>query len=236
MKIIICDDDLLWCRHATALLEDYGKSQRLSFEVLAVTDSEALFSVEGDAPDVAFIDIRLQTGDGIAAAQKINELWKDCQIVYLTNYLFYATDVYRTEHAYFVLKKEFPRRLDEVFSKLLHRHMQKEMKLYFQMIGGGQRSFPLREILYFERETRRTYIHTVDGKFGIWETIPQVNELLPKEDFVRCHNSFIVYFPAILEMKERDFLLRDGTIIPISRAYIKRTKDAFAQWAARQMS
>ncbi|MBQ9068557.1 MAG: hypothetical protein IJ131_05755 [Eggerthellaceae bacterium] len=50
-------------------------------------------------PDLVFIDIEFDgKPEGIAAVREINERVPNCQVVYLTNYLQYAVDVYQANH------------------------------------------------------------------------------------------------------------------------------------------
>lgn len=63
-----------------------------------------------------------------------------------------------------------------------------------------------------------------------------MTEILPSLDFVRCHNSYIVYLPAVREMEKGAFTLKDGTSIMISRSYMKSVKSAFMKWAQTQIS
>lgn len=57
--------------------------------------------------DVLFLDIEMPDINGIETARAVNEKWSMCQIVYLTNYLFDATEVYHTAHVFYVLKNQF---------------------------------------------------------------------------------------------------------------------------------
>lgn len=90
------------------------------------------------------------------------------------------------------------------------------------------------ELLYFERTGRITRVQTAYGCYRVKEKLSEIGERLPEEEFVRCHNSFIVYFPAVREMERNCFIMRDGTQILISRSYGSRVKRAFSRWAAAQ--
>ena len=59
-------------------------------------------------------------------------------------------------------------------------------------------------------------------------------EQLPEGDFIRCHNSYIIYCPAVRERVKGAFVLVNNTRIMISRSYAKKVKEAFMQWALTQ--
>lgn len=236
MIAAICDDDKKWRKSAEEILLKYGADTFREIDIISFARIETLLSYTGNPIDVVFLDIQLQDENGIEAARKIHEKWKSCQIVYVTDYIYYAMDVYATEHAFFTLKGQFKDRLPEIFHKLDHAWNQKNSKLIFLAIGGDKVVLKPEDIQYFERNRRVTTIKTAWGEYEIWDKLNDVMDILPKIDFVRCHNSYIVYLPAILEMHKDCFVLQDGKKITISRGYAKKVKETFTRWAFTQIS
>ena len=146
--------------------------------------------------------------------------------------MFYS---YHTTHTFFVLKEQFQERIGEVFGKIFHIMEQKSERLAFSVIGGKEVVLAPEDILYFERSGRTTRIVTLWGNYEIWDKLQDVMEKLPELDFVRCHNSYIVYMPAVREMGKGCFILKNGTKIMISRSHTKAVKTAFMRWAMTQM-
>ena len=242
MKIGIFDDDKCWCERAVRIIEDYGKSCEMETEIIVFLSASEMERYQGEPLDVLFMDIELEQENdgnirnGIDLTLRINERWKNCQVVYLTNYLCYATDVYHTEHVFFVLKEQFQNRIREVFEKVVHNLEQKTTRLFFEQIGGASVILAPEEILYFERDGRITHIVTKQGVYSIRDKLGDVMKRLSPVDFVRCHNSYIVYLPAVREMLADVFLMDDGREVMISRSYRKIAKAAFMKWAVTQMS
>ncbi len=239
MRVGICDDDAIWCRKAEKIIYSYAAQTETELEVICFTTSEKLNSYDGYPLDMLFMDIVLENEEGkngIDIVTAVNKKWKDCQIVYLTNYLFYATEVYHTEHVFFALKEQFEERIGEIFGKVFHQLAQTREKLVYSVIGGKEVSLAPADILYFERSGRITNIITVYGTYSIWDKLSVLTEGLPTLDFVRCHNSYIVYLPAVREMLPDVFLMNDGREVTISRSYRKIAKAAFMKWAVTQMS
>ncbi len=236
MVIGICDDDKTWRRRAKRLLENWFENAGKEAEILCFSQGRELLEYKGGAAlDLLFLDIELGEENGIAIARRVNEKWKHCQIVYLTNFLFYATEVYQTEHMFFVLKEQFERRLEEIFQKFFHQTRQKERSLIFSVIGGSRLCLAPDEILYLERLRRVTRVVTVWGDYAIWDKIDVLEQKLPKPDFLKCHSSYIVYLPAIREQRKSEFLMKNGDQIAISRSYLKKVKEGFLKWALTQM-
>lgn len=236
MVIGICEDDKIWQFKAKKIIAEYADSIALHVEIVIMNGKKSLMLYEGAQIDVLFMDIVLEEDNGIELASLINARWKRCQIVYLTNYIYYATEVYGTNHKFFVLKEQFGERVGVIFEKIFHEQNQKATKLIFTLIGCSELILAPEDILYFERVKRETLIYTVWGKYKTWDKLDNVYEKLSDIDFVRCHNSYIIYFPAVREMYKDSFILRNGVKVSISRSYLKATKDAFMRWALTQSS
>lgn len=244
MIVGICDDDNFWCKKAQQVIEDYAVQMKYPVEIICFSSRDALVNYDGGM-QVLFLDIELETdqreperagdGKGIEVARYVNVKWPNCQIVFLTNYLYYATEVYQTEHVFFVLKEQFEDRVTEIFDKIIGIRQRREKRLVFTAIGGRSIVLSPDEILYFERIKRITVVEAIWGRFEITDRLDELFHRLPEGDFVRCHNSYIVYLPAVRELGKDTFTMKNMEKISISRSYGKHVKQAFLRWAASQV-
>ena len=162
----------------------------------------------------------------------MNNTYPECQIIFLTDYLHYAVDVYQTEHTYFVLKEELENRIPEIFQRV-EKLMRKSRDNYFFTASWGREIVVKEsEMYYLERELRQTIVHTTWGFFQIREKLDDLMEKLPWV-FSRCHHSYIVFFPAVREKRKNSYLLKDGTEIMISRGYAKQTSEDWRLWSGQ---
>lgn len=191
---------------------------------------------QGEPIDVLFLDIELSAENGIDLARELHKKRGSCQIVYLTGYQHYAAEIYHTVHTWFVMKKQFEDRLEDIFHKVLHEMAQKEKKLEFQLTSGKTILLAPEDIQYFERNGRSTRIQTVWGTSLTAERLNMLQKRLPVPEFVRCHNSYIVYLPAVKIYTRNEFIMECGIKISISRSCQGKVKEAFANWASMQIS
>lgn len=139
-------------------------------------------------PDLIFLDIELGDKQGIDVAHDLNKHYKDCSIIYLTNYLSYAVDVYETEHIYYVMKEEFQKRLPDIMKKYDDNRKRAEEKTSYtkitvQEIGGPIRTISEESIIFCERNIRETIIYIEDKKIRTREKINSLEELLSNDLF-----------------------------------------------------
>lgn len=228
----LCDDTYVWYLRWKKELSDFLEEQRETADFLYFPDAVSLLENEQEM-DVLFLDICLETGpDGISLAGQLKEKNRRCKIVYLTNYLTYAVDVYRTEHSYFVLKEQFRQRLEEVFGKL--RIQRRQKILHISVPNKGEVLLQSTEICYIERDRHTTKVVADSGVYFIRDKLDALEKVLTAPEMLRCHNSYIVNLTHVREMCKGYFLLKDQTMIPISRSYTRPVKDQFIQWAMEQ--
>ena len=237
LRIGICDDEQTWHDEARRIMEAYALAMEYHIELLSFYERDEHLAYDGMSIDAVFMDIELEADNGIQVAGVLNEKWPDCAIIYVTNYLFYATDSYQTEHIYFVLKEQFEKRIANIFYKILHSHKQIQNNLVFEVIGEHGKKVLLspKEIMCLERKKRRTQIHTTRGTYEVWDKIGDIEKRLPEFDFVRCHNSYLVYLPAVREFTMKSIIMKDGAVIAVSRAYAAHAKTVFERWASLEM-
>lgn len=241
MIIGICDDDKLWCRRAEHLIQEYANKIQTEMEVINFYSVTRLTEYAGEPLDIIFMETIFKDKkddehrrDGIWLGRFVNEKWKNCQIVYLTNSMDYVTDVYCTDHLFFVLKDHFAKWISNIFDKAFHCLEQYKEKYLFEAIGGKHFSVRTEDIWYFERSGRVTKVVTTWGTYEIWDKINDIYERISKMDFLRCHNSYIIYYPVIREIVYEKITLENGRVIPISRSYRKKVRQEFARWAVLQ--
>ncbi|MDO4555613.1 MAG: LytTR family DNA-binding domain-containing protein [Lachnospiraceae bacterium] len=235
MILAICDDDKEWLENTLTYIEEYGQQEGLALEIYTYSDGQSLLNHDGKPLEAIFLDIQIGKESGIEVAKNINDKWKNCQIVYITNFLYYARNVYETEHTYFVLKDELKTRLPDVFKRLSHNQRQYTQKLVFSTVGGTSIILNPHEILSFERIRRHTIIETESNQYVVTEKLDKIMTMVSTSDFVRCHNSYIIYFPAVREKHRDYFVMNNGKVIQISRKYIQPVKEAFEKWALLQI-
>lgn len=75
------------------------------------------------------------------------------------------------------------------------------------------------EIMYIERELRKSRIVLPECEHYVYMTLEELMERLQEQRFIRIHKSYIVNFDYIGEFCRQMVVLRDGTQLPVSRTY-----------------
>ena len=179
----------------------------------------------GFRPDLAILDIQMEGMDGIALANRLGALHPDCRIIFISEYLGYATEVYAVRHSYFLLKSQLRERIGPAIRRAVE-DLGSLPRLSFQVRGQLQ-TVDASEVLYLERVLRKTHVHCAER---CYETTEHPREILRRANsvlFCQCHQSFWVNLAWVDAMTGETFTLMGGQQIPISRTFHKTVRARF---------
>ena len=231
MLILIVEDDSQYAERLKEMLEECAAESNGS--LLKNPDirirrraQEALYDVEDGhiRPDIIFIAVRIGGQSGVEIAGKMRDSIPTVQIIFISDTGAYSPDVYEVEHVYLIDKESSSRQLlERAFRKAMTR--LEEGGSYFECIVNRRRHYiPYQSILYFENIKRKITIHTDSPgeTISFYETMARLETILP-ENFVRCHNSFIVNLDRISSYGQASVRI-GGKEISVSRKYKERMK------------
>ena len=178
-------------------------------------------------PDVAVLDIQMDEMNGIELAMRLNRSVPECQIIFLTGYISYATRAYDAEHVFYVLKTETDSRLGTALNKAAEKRRACSCQQIIINADGASRRLLWDQVQYLERVLRRVRIVTLDGE--LWTNTPpsDIVSQLDSRCYCQCHKSFYVNTACLAAMLPTEFILQSGLRVPISRSYKKAAKESF---------
>ena len=231
MKIAICDDDKAILHMTKKTIE---KMLETKYEVVIFDNAHDFLKYADDNRiEMAFVDIEMGKISGIDVVKKLQIIQPRCQVIYYTNYLQYATDVYETDHCWYLLKDQLEDKLPNIIRKV-EENLIRQNEVFIIDDGEGASVIEMQNIKYIERSYKTTYIYCTSEVFETGKKLddiyPQLNALF----FVRCHKSFIVNFSYVKQYTRTMLELKSGENIPISRTYIATVRDAFINWGRTQ--
>ena len=96
-------------------------------------------------------------------------------------------------------------------------------------IKGNTIIVSLDDIIYLERNLRKTIIHLKDKQLETYENFSSFHHKLTSH-FLECHRSFIVNLDKVKEYNRDHFIMNNDNSIPISRSHEKVTKQEFQKY------
>ena len=238
LKVIIVEDE----KWAANMLRDSIKmvAPDCQIEGIASNLKDTKELIDKVKPDLAFFDIELPDGhsfDFLATLQKIN-----FAIIFTTAHSKYAVTAFQYSAIDFIVKPITPDLVDVAIQKAKESISQKQMdKKIENFIENQDRPeeekkiilecadtihFAMfKEIVHCQSDNNYTNIYLVNGeKIFVSKTLKEFEQLLPSSMFYRVHQSHIVNFSFIKQIKKRTFriILNNGDSVKLAT----RKKDA----------
>ncbi len=182
---------------------------------------EGMEYIIANKPEIVFLDIEMDDADGRTIAARLPE---DTCFIFTTAYLHYALDGFDLDAVDYLHKPFSYSRFQSAFDKAMRRLGRKRMQSSGQSIVVKQEysniNIPLDDIFYVEAMEGYSKIFRASGGCVVTRMIlKNLLQMLPEEDFVRIHRSFIVPRHKIKSFNKREVYLNNGTVLPIGRQY-----------------
>jgi len=218
---------------------------------LAANGLDALRAADEEAPEVAFLDIRMPGLTGIELARRIDPR---THVVFVTAYDEYAVEAFDREAVDYLLKPVDDERLARAVDRLKRKIAAAQQppaiaevleKIARVLPAGTQggwlrwiralkgdlvRQIPVAEVLYLQASDKYTCVITREGEFLIRTPLAEMAAQLDPEVFWQIHRGTVVNMNEVAstrrDLASRVFVrLKDGkTELAVSRAYGNRFK------------
>ena len=230
LNIAICDDEPLHLKNAEKIIG--AKLEAYSPEIDTFPSAESLLQSmsAGDyTPDIAVLDIELGGTDGISLAKELNRIVPRCRIIFLTNYINYAPNVYFTDHTWFVMKSDIENSIGAALEKaIISLSAGNSGNPSITVKSRGMvKLIPVSQVLFIELVARKTRIVTETGDTVTSQMPKDLLKNIPESCIVRCHQSIHVNIEKIVSFEKNDLVLSNGCRIPVSRTYKADVKNRF---------
>ena len=223
LTCIIVDDEPL----AVKLLESFV-TKTPGMELLgSYTDSvEAINAVKEQQPDLLFLDIQMPDLNGMELARMIPD---GTRVIFTTAFKEYAFESYEVKALDFLLKpiryNKFMAAIEKAKDWFVSRTSPQTI---FLKVDGEYRQVAIQDILYVSglKDYVKFYLTEERKPLITHLTMKAVEEMLPSEQFMRVHRSYIVALDKIRKVDRNDCIYIGEEIIRVTDAF----RDTFLQY------
>ncbi|MBC8192433.1 MAG: response regulator transcription factor [Candidatus Marinimicrobia bacterium] len=228
VKCIIVDDE----NGAIEILTNYvSKVSWLQLEAVFRDPMEALNHLSRNSVDLVFMDINMPDLSGLQLSRLIPPEQTD--IIFCTAYPEHAVESYEIPALDYLLKPiPFDRFLAAV--NKFQKRVEKAPDVGTSKGGPTHQIFIKSGSQIHQVDTRKISLIQKDGHYIIFKidgkellsrmTFTQLLELLPGDEFIQIHRSYLVAIPRI-EVIHKQFIQIEGREIPIGDAFKKEFFD-----------
>lgn len=196
------------------------RSAKITHSIDCYADAGALLGAirSGKKYTLLLLDVlmdEMDEMDGMALAKELRDRGNNTAIIFISISQEMACRGYRVDAARYLVK---PLDREELKEALLHCYDQwQDKKEILLPTFHGQHRTSFTDIQYVEAYDRGTRFfltnETVETKLKFSET----EALLPKATFLMCHRAYIVNLALTKNIRQYEFIMKSGTVVPISR-------------------
>lgn len=225
-NVIIVDDEYL----AQKLLQDYvSKVESLQLVATCSNAIEAMNVLKDHQADIMFLDIQMPDLTGLDLAKSLEHR---PAIIFTTAYSEYAVDAFNLSVVDYLLKPfDFPRFIQAI-NKAIGTEQQKVMGVQkpaadtisesndFITVKADYKLYKINydDLLFIEGQHEYVTFHTTQRRITALFALKDLEEILPKDKFVRVHKSYIVSFKHIQDLDKSDVTVA-GNKVPVGASY-----------------
>lgn len=217
IKFAICDDEPYMAQEIANQLSRYMNGKQItSYCVSSFQNGCSL--LESDCNfDIVFLDIQMEHLNGMETAKMLRQRKNHSLLIFVTVLKECVFDAFEVEAFDYLVKPfdsgHFKRTMDRIIKSI----RQRETKSIVIRRGTSCDIILLPEIVYFEVQGRKIYIHQRSGK--ITDYYDKLDDLAQRIDgrFFRCHRSYLVNIEYVRGCNAGQVILSQGNKIPVSR-------------------
>lgn len=234
--IVVFDDDATSLTHTHALVEACLPKDTAATILDVHSTSELLgLMAKGTHVDVLITDIMMPEGQpsGIDVVQRLFPPSSGTQVIYVSGSLEQATEVYRTDHVYFLLKPLDPNRLRDALSRAFAALPAAHILMLRIKVGHKEQLLNASSIRYLESSLHKVFVHCGAHTYETYSRLDDLQSQL-SDSFSRCHRSYLVNLAFVRSLSDNTLLLHDGTEIPVSRRRARQVQHDLLTFLATQ--
>lgn len=228
--MIIADDDLssqMLLAHFVQLLPEYRVAGEVS------NGEELIELVMKEKPEIILVDISMPGLNGVEAAKACKEMFPSLQVIFTTGYDDFAVEAFTISAVDYIVKPIERIRLFIALEKAkLALELQKKVikKPIFKVsnklsIKSGNTFLYILvdDILYVEKEGRKSIIHTKNDRLETVEPLQEIEKRLT-HSFYKTHRSYLVNLRKIVKIESYGETYMAKFLHTDKAAYISKLK------------
>lgn len=232
-RLAVCEDEINQSEDLCARLCKILTVLEQKYEIVPFYSAEELEKSlsQGERFNLICLDILLTGKTGMDLALELRQHDEQTSILFISSSTQFLLEGYGARPIQYLLKP--------VKQEDLQRAIETDLRLHHTpqtltlRTGGKTAVLPLPDIRYVESWNHGCIFHMPHGDPFFSLSLAQAEALIPKEQFCRCHNSFLINMAHVRELNKRRLFLTGAVEIPIGRRYAESFQTEFVHYLNR---
>lgn len=225
----ICDDESVFSERAREVLNKILDEKGITHRTDCFSSTDELQAAMRKCEyTLLLLDIVMDKKTGLEFASELRRAGSRVNIIFITSSAEFALDAYEVYPLTYLTKPIDPLKLRRAIDLCLEK-MEKQPGLVISDRKLGHVMVEYDDILYLESQKHDIVVYARDGKqYTFMGSFEAFCEKLPADIFFRCHRSYTVNLRHTSRISNREYTMRNGHLIPISRTQYKLACEKFA--------
>lgn len=236
MKIAIVEDHKDDMEDLQRMLQEYMKERDISGEITCFSSGDALMEqFQPGQFQCIFLDIYMEGTDGMETAREIYRQDPACRLIFATVSLSHAISSYEVRAAWYLAKPFDEIKLTAAMDAACE-HILRNSRILTIHVNGAAAEISYGDIFFLDCENRKTRLHLQEQTLLADEPVQELLERLSADErFLLCNRNVLVNMDQILTAEEHDFLLKNGSRVPLRQRGRAALKKIFLAWTLREL-
>lgn len=201
MHFAIVDDEKYFADELYSVIKKYMSEINEDFAADFYSDGLTFINSRNKDYDIVFLDIKMPIMNGMETAEKFRKINKTAILIFVTNFEQFALKGYKVDAMDYIIKPIDYAQFSSVLKKALGKAKKRKESQLILNTSQGIIRIPLMDIIYLESIKHHIIFHTLQGDFDCWSTLKKYEGMLPKDQFVRANNGYLINLQFVSEIK-----------------------------------
>ena len=226
-SIAVCDDVQTEMEKSVEMTDEICKNEHICTAISCFDSAQKLLSEikEGKRYDMLLLDVMMPGLDGMELARALRRQKENATIVFISSNREMALQGYEVSAVRYLSKPLDGGKLKEAIMFCYEQYRKDRVLLV--PVNGSMRKVEPKDIYYIEIIGRKSRIKMANEELDTGLSLTELENMLSGQDFIRCHQSFLVNCRYIRSFRTSSMELTDGSNLPVSKHRIKEVRKAF---------
>ena len=231
MRIAICDDNQAILHSYKDRIKTLFESKHVEVTIYDYTKGSELIADCTEIPfDLIFLDIDMPEMSGFDVAEKINDIYEDSIIIFVTNEEQLVYRSLRYSPFRFIRKPYFVAELSEAIISFLDLYYTRNKTQVFNCVNGELVAINIKEIMYIESNKHKVTVYTQKKDIVTKAKISDLEEKMKDYGFIRVHIGYLINMKYIFSIEKTEIILTNQISVPMSRHRTEQVKTEFQKY------
>jgi DNA-binding LytR/AlgR family response regulator len=233
VKIAVCDDEYLDRKKTTEYLKRYSEEKLLEIEIDEFQNGcQLLAAFERTYYKVFLLDIYMDGKTQVDIAYQIRARDDECAIIFITSSPDFRSEGFEVGATHYLVKPVAYEGIESAMNRCKSLFTYEEYILKV-LVNKNPVEIRMKDIIFVEVYGKKLLINLPDNIIETRMPLAEIEKLLPKKLFLRCHRCYIVNMCKIAGLLEKDFLMNNNIKIPIHKNNNKTVKKIYHDFLFR---